>query len=377
MRAEKHAQSQIDTRPPQELRGHPQAALVPSMSVAEAEALEADIARRGVVVPLEITEAGLVLDGRHRHRVALKLGLEQVPVRLVDPPDPVEYMLLAALQRRQLSESQRAALVLELAEYREQQARARARRKRNLRNSGLDVASVPNRAGRTRDLAAELAGVSPRLVQQAERLRTRDPVRFEKAKAGQLKLGTALKEIEREERYAEIGPTPPLPAGTFDLIYADPPWQLGSPASSNSPEQHYPTLATGKIVQLAVPGAEDAVLFLWAVTCLLPDALEVINAWGFSFKAGLVWVKPSIGLGNYMRNRHELLLFATRGSYPVPPPERRPDSVVEAGRGRHSQKPVRFYELIEQMYPHARRLELFARGKPRPGWTTWGNEASE
>ena len=377
MRAQTLAQPPANARPPQDLRGHPQAALVPSMTVVEAEALESDVGQRGVQVPLEITEAGVILDGRQRHRVALKLGLQQVPVRVVDPPDQVDYMLSAALQRRHLSESQRAALVLELTEYREQQAQAATRKNGNLRNNGLDVASMPHRVGRTRDLAASWAGVSPRLVQQAKTVRRRDPLRFEKAKAGELKLGTALKEIERQERYDRIGPTPPLPEGTFDLIYADPPWQLGSPASPNSPEQHYPTLPTSQIAELAVPAAENAVLFLWAVTSLLPDALEVIGAWGFTFRTCLVWVKPSIGLGNYVRNRHEKLLLATRGSYPLPPPQRRPGSVVEARRGRHSEKPARFYELIEQMYPQAQRLELFGRGKARPGWTSWGNEATQ
>jgi N6-adenosine-specific RNA methylase IME4 len=53
------------------------------------------------------------------------------------------------------------------------------------------------------------------------------------------------------------------------------------------------------------------------------------------------------------------------------------DSVVEAPRGRHSEKPKVFYELIERMYPHATRLELFARGKQRPGWTFWGNEVEQ
>jgi N6-adenosine-specific RNA methylase IME4 len=185
-----------------------------------------------------------------------------------------------------------------------------------------------------------------------------------------------VKQIERKERYAKITPASPLPHGKFDLIYADPPWQLGTPTSPNSPEQHYPTLPTSQIAALAVPTAEQAVLFLWAVSSLLPDALEVIGAWGFVYKTNLVWVKPSIGLGNYVRNRHEILLFATRGGYQTPPPDRRSDSVVEAPRGRHSEKPVRFYELIEQMYPNTRWLELFARGKPRPGWTVWGNEAT-
>lgn len=112
------------------------------------------------------------------------------------------------------------------------------------------------------------------------------------------------------------------------------------------------------------------------MTSLLPDALEVIDAWGFTYKTNLVWVKPWIGRGNYLRNRHELLLLATRGGYSPPADDRRSDSVIDAPRGRHSEKPARFYELIEQMYPNAIRLELFARGNARPGWTTWGNEAT-
>lgn len=345
------------------------------MTLAEAAALEEDIARRGIMVPLEVTAAGVVLDGRMRHRAAMALGLEALPVRIVSPPDEVEYMLLAALHRCHLKPSQRAALALEVRAYRERAEHAEVRRRANLRNSGVDVAALPHRAGRSRDHAARLAGVSPRLIQHAITVRDRHPVLFEEAKAGHVTLEQAVKQIERKERYARIGrPTSPLPDGSFDLIYADPPWQLGTPSSTKSPEQHYPTLTTDQIAGLAVPAAGSAVLFLWAVSSLLPDALQVIDAWGFTYKTSAVWVKPSIGLGNYFRNRHEHLLLATRGSHPAPPPSRRPGSVIEAPRGRHSEKPVVSYELIEQMYPDARRLELFARGKPRPGWTAWGNE---
>ena len=85
-------------------------------------------------------------------------------------------------------------------------------------------------------------------------------------------------------------------------------------------------------------------------------------------------MKPSSGTGNYVLNRHEKLLIATRGDFPTP--LQRFDSVVDAQRGRHSEKPKIFYELIERMYPNATRLELFARGKARPGWTFWGNEVT-
>jgi N6-adenosine-specific RNA methylase IME4 len=119
------------------------------------------------------------------------------------------------------------------------------------------------------------------------------------------------------------------------------------------------------------------VLFIWAVSSLLPEALELLEAWGFACKSSLCWVKPSIGPGVWLRNRHELLLVARRGAYPPPAPEDRCDSVLEAARGRHSQKPERVYELLEQMYPQASKLELFRRGAPRPGWAAWGNEVEQ
>jgi N6-adenosine-specific RNA methylase IME4 len=346
------------------------------MAAAHAEAFKADVARNGVIVPLDTTPEGVVLDGRHRLRVALELGLKRVPVRVVDPPDQVDYILSAAIHRRHLSESQRAALAIRRADYLKRRAQAAKRKQANLRNGVADVAELPHR-GRSRDLAAEWAGVSPRTIQNVIHVREKDPALFEQVETGAIAADRAVKEIARKERYARIGPAPPLPEGTFDLIYADPPWQLGSPSSDRSPEQHYPTLATEQLAQLAVPAANDAILFLWAVTGLLPDALEVIDAWGFTYKTSLIWVKNGAGLGNYLRNRHEQLLLATRGSLPLPVPGQQPESVVEAPRGRHSEKPKRIYELIEQMYPHAQRLELFARGRPRADWSAWGNEVSE
>src|SRR5437868_4935311 len=169
-----HPNRNEPTRSPKALRCHKKAVLVPSMSRAEAEALQADIAERGIQVPLEITTAGVILDGRHRHRAALALGLEEVPVKVIDPACPIEYMLLAAIQRRHLTESQRAALVIELDDYLASRTEAASRKRANLRNSALEVAPMPQR-GRSRDHAAKLAGVSPRLVQHAITVRSTAP----------------------------------------------------------------------------------------------------------------------------------------------------------------------------------------------------------
>jgi N6-adenosine-specific RNA methylase IME4 len=340
------------------------------MTVAEAKALEADIAEHGIQVPLDITAAGVVLDGRHRHRAALALGLDQVPVRVVDADDEVEFMFRMALLRRHLSAGQKALLVLERDEYRTTRAAAERRKRANLRNSSLDVATLPHR-GRSRARVAERAGVSERTVQYAIRvIEHGDLDLVERVATDSLSVEKAAREVARRERYARMGEAQPLPTGIFDLIYADPPWALGS-----SVEQHYPTMPTAEIAALNIPAAVSAALFVWEVTGMRADSMTVIDSWGFTFKGEFVWVKPSIGPGNYVLNRHEKLLIATRGNFPTP--LQCFDSVVDAPRGRHSEKPKVFYELIERMYPSATRLELFARGKPRPGWTFWGNEVEQ
>src|SRR5207302_806148 len=101
-----------------------------------------------------------------------------------------------------------------------------------------------------------------------------------------------------------------------ELLYADPPWQLGNPQSAYAPEEHYPTLALDQIKQLPVPAADDALLLLWVPSALLPGGLDVMSAWGFDYKTNLVWVKDYIGLGQWVRNRHELLLLGRRGEFP-------------------------------------------------------------
>ncbi len=362
-----------ELRSTSELRGHPRAGLVPEIGAEGYRMLRADIERRGLLVPLEITAEDVVLDGHVRLRAVRELGLDPVPVRIVAPADEVEYLLLAALQHRHLSPSQRAALAVELDQYRQEQDEARQRRLQNLRQN-TEVANLPPR-GKTRDLAASRAGVSPRTVQSAATVRKHDPDLFAKVKAGDLAVDAAERRVRRRLRDETLPAPPPLPSGPFDLIYADPPWQLGSPDGQNAPENHYPTMSLEKIKAMPVPVADDAVLFLWAVASKLPEALQVMNAWGFQYKTCLAWVKDWIGLGTWVRHRHELLLFGRRGNYPPPEPEDRPDSVIEAPRGRHSEKPTCVYELIERAYPLASKLELFARGTPRTGWKIWGNEA--
>ena len=171
---------------------------------------------------------------------------------------------------------------------------------------------------------------------------------------------------------------PPLPEGLFDVVYADPPWRYRAVPDrvSSSPEHHYPTMDIEVIKALEVPAADNAVLFLWGTAPLLPEALQVIDAWGFEYRTGGVWDKVNIGIGYWFRGRHEHLLVGVRGSFKPPAQEHRVGSVFTEKRTRHSSKPDAVREWIEAAFPDPphRRLEMFAR-ESRDGWTCWGNEA--
>jgi N6-adenosine-specific RNA methylase IME4 len=354
------------------LHPHPAVELVPEMAADEWQAFKSDIVQRGILQPLEVLKDNVVVDGRHRLRAARELKLARVPVRLVEPPDVVEHILLAASRRRNLSAGQLAALAVELELHRRNLREATERKPSKL-PAGAGVATLPP-GGRVREAIARHAGVSPRTVQDALTVYEHDKHVFAEVKAGLKPVHIAARELRRQHRHAAIAAAPALPRGRYDLVYADPPWRLGNPNSEYAPDNYYPTLPIDEIKALNVPAARDAVLFLWAVNRLLPEALEVMQAWGFAYRANISWDKLSIGQGIWTRGQHELLLIGVRGNYPPPTPRRRVSSVLRAKRGRHSEKPAAMYTQLERMYPRARKLELFARGKPRSGWTAWGNE---
>jgi N6-adenosine-specific RNA methylase IME4/ParB-like chromosome segregation protein Spo0J len=360
-----------------ELREHPQAASVPPAQADTQAALRADVAANGVQVPLEITSAGVVLDGRARLQIARELALGHLEVVVVAPDDEVEHMLRRALHRRQLTASQKAAIAVKLADHQQLRAQARSRQDANLRrgDAAPEEATLPAREGRTSEQLARIAGASPRTVQDVITVSDHDPALLERVLNGEISASTAARKVRRARRDAAIPQPPPMPEGPFPLILADPPWQTGSPDSEFAPEQHYPTMPLAEIKALHLPAADDCVLFLWVVNSLLPEGFEVLKAWGFDYRANLAWIKNGIGPGVWLRQRHELLLVGIKGQISPPDPEDRCDSVIDSRRRKHSQKPDQAYERIEQMYPHLPKLELFARGAPRPGWQTWGNQA--
>ena len=171
-----------------------------------------------------------------------------------------------------------------------------------------------------------------------------------------------------------------LPNKRYGVIYADPPWRFEvyseDTGQGRAAEAHYPTMSPEAIVALDVPSiaAEDCVLFMWTTSPTMPEAFGLLKEWGFAYRSQCIWAKDKIGLGFWFRNQHEILIVAIKGKVPAPAHGAQWPSLIQAARGKHSEKPAVFYELIEAYFPTLPKIELFARGKARPGWDAWGNE---
>ena len=166
---------------------------------------------------------------------------------------------------------------------------------------------------------------------------------------------------------------PGLPAGGFATILVDPPWPL------QSGEKHYRTMSLARIMALPVGAlaARDAHLWLWTTNALLPRAYEVAEAWGFTVRSPLTWVKFRLGLGGryQLRNATEQLLFCTRGRAPLG--SRSQPTWFNAPVQEHSRKPAEQFAIIERVSPGP-YLELFARRRPESNqlWAVWGDQVA-
>lgn len=176
--------------------------------------------------------------------------------------------------------------------------------------------------------------------------------------------------------------------GSYSTILADPPWQFQNRTGKVAPEHRrllrYPTMELKEIMELPVSklAAARSHLYLWVPNALLQEGLQVMEAWGFTYKSNLVWYKirkdggpDGRGVGFYFRNVTELILFGVKGSMRTLSPGRTQVNILSSRKREHSRKPDEIYDLVEACSPGP-YLELFARFK-RNGWHQWGNEDVE
>ena len=197
----------------------------------------------------------------------------------------------------------------------------------------------------------------------------------------------------------------PFPDKRYDIIYADPPWEYTNndrirSAKDNSiidVNDHYPTMPMQELRDLPIPDimTEDCLLFMWLLSPLLKECIEVGESWGFEFRTiAFIWNKMNTHVGYYTMSNCELCGVFKRGKIPSPRDSWSEQQFlqtimnfddlldlqthyIEALRGRHSEKPKEIRERIGKIFPTQSKIELFARPDWTDfdrGWDFWGNE---
>lgn len=380
--------------------------LFPDLASSEYEALKADIAKRGVLVPVERDERGDILDGHHRVRACTELGIVDYPVVIragMTDDQKIEHVLTLNLARRHLTPAQRTELEADLrrrgwsfrriaekvgvSEFTVHRDVSTVRDITVERSIGRDGRSRPATMPRSALVPTPPASVfafSEREAARAQAVIERAPptavVGVQDVRTLERTVKEQRREDQRESNRALVADAPPATVTTegqrFATIVLDPPWDWGDEGDADQFGRARPTYATMPIEDIAdLPVADlslpNAHIYVWITNRSLPKGFALLERWGFRYVTMLTWVKPHFGMGNYFRGSTEHVLFGVKGSLPL----LRSDAGTHFSASRpagHSSKPVEFAELVESCSPGP-WLEMFARSE-RPGWVAWGAE---
>jgi N6-adenosine-specific RNA methylase IME4 len=176
--------------------------------------------------------------------------------------------------------------------------------------------------------------------------------------------------MKTKEKKSDTG----TPAKRYSIIMADPPWDVQQRGALGA-QRHYDlmTLERIKAMPVADLATDNAHLWLWVTNATLRDGYDVMEAWGFTPRSPLTWIKPRFTLGVYLRNATEHLILGTRGKAPVHFNSQ--PTWMFAPLQDHSHKPEEQYAVIERVSGDGPKLELFARRR-QPGWDVWGDQVN-
>jgi N6-adenosine-specific RNA methylase IME4 len=377
--------------------------LIPPLTVEEFKQLEDNCISEGIRDAI-VTWNGYIIDGHNRYEIAQKYGLEfRVEAMEFEGEDEVkEWMILNQFGRRNLNNYQRSVLALELEDVFSKRAKeSKAEKISHFRTTGeMVLKSEPSK--KTIQHIGNIAKVGKDTIAKVKVIKAKAPEEVKaKLASGELHINQAYQEIKKEEKKAEIIKkkeeyvervesitTNEFKVDIFNtnekfrVIYADPAWRYndkcegGGVQSGGVEMRHYNTMTIKEICDLPVSkiSEKDSVLFLWVTSPLLEDAFKVVNAWGFKYKTSFIWDKIKHNMGHYNSVRHEILLICTKGSC-TPDNKTLYDSVQSIEKSnRHSEKPIEFLNIIDDLYTYGNKLEMFCRDIKKENWFGWGNE---
>ena len=367
---------------------HEVANIFPLIEGKEFDELVEDIKQNGLMESIWLYD-GKIIDGRNRYRACKKSEVKPT-YRQFEGKDTelVAFILSLNLKRRHLDAGQKAFVALNVLDYFKKQAKERHDKLSGTRANAGEVTQKVGEGNRheqeAKEQAGKLVGVNRQYIHEAERIKEKSPEKAKDIMSGKITFAKVVKENKQETRKAdiikqkeEIKKLPPV-LGKFGVVVIDPPWAMED-TDNYDPEHRrgvtpYPTMTMDEIRKLKIPCEDDCIIWVWGIEKFLKETLEIIEHWGFTKKNTLIWDKVTFGLGGkYLRPRHEYCFLCIKGNPKIFGEGK--GTVLNVQKTSHSTKPEEFYKLVEEICPHPRKLDYFAR-KPRKGWEVFGNEVN-
>jgi N6-adenosine-specific RNA methylase IME4 len=390
------------------------AALIPPLSAEERQQLEENIAEHGGARdPLVVWASKgtlTLLDGHNRYEICtrLRLPFDVHEMRFASRDDAADWMDRNQLGRRNLHPDAFTLLLgrrynrakkadggrsgrsfgvekVTTPKTAERLAKEHGVTEKTVRNAGKFAESVEKAKAIDPAIEAKVsAGKAPprAAVVKAAALLQKAPERAREIIEGVKKMADVIREEKRAAVVAKLHDVETRQAkelaGQYDVIVIDPPWpmeKIERDVRPNQSEFDYPTMDEAELAGMNMPAADDCHMWLWTTHRFLPMSLRLLDSWGFKYVCTFVWHKPGgfqpIGLPQY---NCEFVVYARRGTpqfidtkaFPV---------CFDAPRGKHSEKPEAFYDVVRRVTA-GRRIDIFNRRKI-DGFDTWGKEASE
>ena len=359
--------------------------MLPKMTDEKYAEFKADIQKNGLTNPTITLFEGKILDGYHRARACEELGIEIKTTEYVG--DFPAHFVVSSCNRRDLTDGQKAIFGEEILPYIEKENE----KKKSIKHictyslTNHEVGDPHHRESAYQ--AAKIAKSSVASIRFVKKLKEEAPEIHAKVKSGGYTLNDAKRNIKAKAQsirnaaiIADSSKSPMTPTGKFEVLVIDPPWPLEKIERDCRPNQpsllDYPTMTVDEIKTLSLTkdfAASDCHVFLWTTQKYLPTSFDILQSWGVKYVCTMVWHKSGgfqvCGLPQY---NCEFILYGRIGS-PTFSDTKAFNTCFNAPRGKHSEKPIEFYELLNRVTV-GRKMDCFNRRKI-DGFVGYGNEA--
>jgi N6-adenosine-specific RNA methylase IME4 len=351
--------------------------------MGDVESLARSIEALGLLHPIVIDKSNRLIAGERRIRAMQLLSRVEIPVTVVDLAEVVHGEYAENAERADFTLSEAVAIKRSIEPLLRTESKQRQVEGGKLK--GKASAKLAEARGEARDLVAKRTGKGRTSLAKAEELvealeAEPDNQRIAKLvddmdSTGNVNGPHKRLKVMRQSMAIRAEP-PPLPMnGPYRVIVADPPWpyEVRQEDPSHRATHPYPTMSIAQICEIDVVSIahDDCILWLWTTNHHMRHAYAVLDAWGFTEKTILTWVKNRFGTGDWLRGQTEHCILAIRGK---PTVQLSNESTALSGLMRaNSQKPEEFYAFVEKLCPAPLYAELFSR-QSRANWDGHGDE---